>query len=70
MDHASARHAQTAAVVELGKQLLFAAKDGEVDLVRDLMSKGAPFTTDWVSKSNAKTQLEFLKSFCFIIVLS
>lgn len=36
-------------LVDLGKRLLEAAKRGETDTVRALMSNGAPFTTDWVS---------------------
>ncbi|XP_034247385.1 GA-binding protein subunit beta-1 isoform X2 [Thrips palmi] len=47
----ASRPGLTVAVVELGKQLLVAAKDGQVDVVRDLMSKGAPFTTDWLGVS-------------------
>jgi hypothetical protein len=39
----------TLSLVELGKKLLLSAKDGDTDQVRLLMSKGAPFTTDWVS---------------------
>ena len=35
-------------LVDLGKRLLEAAKRGETDAVRALMSNGAPFTTDWV----------------------
>ena len=35
-------------LVDLGKRLLDAAKRGETDTVRALMSNGAPFTTDWV----------------------
>lgn len=35
-------------IVELGKQLLFSSKYGDTDTVRDLMCRGAPFTTDWV----------------------
>lgn len=38
-------------VVELGKKLLLAAKIGDTDQVRELMSKGAPFTTDWLGTS-------------------
>ncbi|KAJ1527651.1 hypothetical protein ONE63_007613 [Megalurothrips usitatus] len=51
VDVTASRSAQTVAVVELGKQLLLAAKDGQVDMVRDLMSRGAPFTTDWLGVS-------------------
>ena len=36
-------------LVDLGKRLLEAAKQGQTDTVRGLMSNGAPFTTDWVS---------------------
>ena len=35
-------------LVDLGKRLLDAAKRGETEEVRTLMSNGAPFTTDWV----------------------
>ena len=35
-------------LVDLGKRLLEAAKRGDTDEVRQLMSNGAPFTTDWV----------------------
>ena len=38
-------------LVDLGKRLLEAAKRGETDAVRALMSNGAPFTTDWVSNT-------------------
>lgn len=33
---------------ELGKQLLKAAGEGNLDEVKSLMSKGAPFSADWV----------------------
>lgn len=33
---------------ELGKKLLQAAQDGEVEEIRRLLAKGAPFTADWV----------------------
>ena len=36
-------------LVDLGKRLLDAAKRGDTDDVRTLMSNGAPFTTDWVN---------------------
>lgn len=51
VDVTASRNVQTLAVVELGKQLLLAAKDGKVDVVRELMGKGAPFTTDWLGVS-------------------
>ncbi|PSN36116.1 hypothetical protein C0J52_17201 [Blattella germanica] len=38
-------------LVELGKKLLLSAKDGDTEQVRLLMSKGAPFTTDWLGTS-------------------
>ncbi|KAH9493028.1 GA-binding protein subunit beta-2 [Bulinus truncatus] len=38
-------------LVDLGKRLLEAAKRGETDAVRALMSNGAPFTTDWLGTS-------------------
>lgn len=34
---------------ELGKQLLKAAAAGNADELKTLLSKGAPFTADWVS---------------------
>lgn len=37
--------------VELGKQLLEAAKNGSLEEVRTLMFNGAPFTTDWLGTS-------------------
>ncbi len=38
-------------LVELGKRLLAAARDGDTDDVRSLINKGAPFTTDWLGTS-------------------
>ncbi|KAL8584055.1 hypothetical protein ACOMHN_022395 [Nucella lapillus] len=38
-------------LVDLGKRLLEAAKRGDTDSVRGLMSNGAPFTTDWLGTS-------------------
>ena len=38
-------------LVELGKKLLACAKDGDTEGVRLLMSRGAPFTTDWLGTS-------------------
>nr|XP_023012760.1 GA-binding protein subunit beta-1-like [Leptinotarsa decemlineata]XP_023012761.1 GA-binding protein subunit beta-1-like [Leptinotarsa decemlineata] len=38
-------------VNELGKQLLKAALDGDVDQVKNLLTKGAPFTADWLGTS-------------------
>ncbi|CAH1114418.1 unnamed protein product [Psylliodes chrysocephalus] len=38
-------------VNELGKQLLKAAADGTIDKVKQLLTKGAPFTADWLGTS-------------------
>uniref|UniRef100_A0A6G1R520 GA binding protein transcription factor beta subunit 2 n=1 Tax=Hypotaenidia okinawae TaxID=2861861 RepID=A0A6G1R520_9GRUI len=38
-------------LVDLGKRLLEAARNGEDDEVRKLMARGAPFTTDWLGTS-------------------
>ncbi|XP_068987319.1 GA-binding protein subunit beta-1 isoform X2 [Bombus flavifrons] len=46
-----ARSQDALSIVELGKQLLFSAKYGDTDSVRDLMCRGAPFTTDWLGTS-------------------
>ena len=48
---ATVRNVPSMSLVELGKKLLLSAKDGDTERVRLLMSKGAPFTTDWVSFS-------------------
>ena len=45
-------------LVDLGKRLLQASKDGSTDEVRVLMSNGAPFTTDWVAKTLARLFME------------
>ncbi len=39
---------QAISLVDLGKRLLDASKNGDVDEVRNLIGGGAPFTTDWV----------------------
>ena len=39
---------QAFSLVDLGKRLLDAAKNGDVEEVKNLMNNGAPFTTDWV----------------------
>ncbi|XP_066585043.1 GA-binding protein subunit beta-1 [Prorops nasuta] len=46
-----ARSQDALSIVELGKQLLLSAKNGDTDTVRDLMCRGAPFTTDWLGTS-------------------
>ena len=38
-------------LVELGRKLLTCAKEGDTEGVRVLMSRGAPFTTDWLGTS-------------------
>lgn len=35
-------------ITDLGKALLQAAKTGNTEKVHELMSRGAPFTADWV----------------------
>lgn len=42
-------------VMDLGKMLLHCAREGETAQVRDLMSRGAPFTTDWVRRTLRET---------------
>ncbi|XP_018570865.1 GA-binding protein subunit beta-1 [Anoplophora glabripennis] len=41
----------TISINELGKQLLKAAADGDVDEIKALFTKGAPFTADWLGTS-------------------
>lgn len=43
---------QAMSLVDLGKKLLDASRNGDVDEVRNLINGGAPFTTDWVSDSS------------------
>lgn len=38
-------------LVDLGKQLLEACKNGDTEEVRKLMQSGAPFSTDWLGAS-------------------
>ena len=40
-----------ASLVELGKKLLGAARDGDTAEVSRLLAKGAPMTTDWLGTS-------------------
>ncbi|KAL7060591.1 hypothetical protein AAHC03_09151 [Spirometra sp. Aus1] len=42
---------QAFSLVDLGKRLLDAAKNGDVDEVSNLINGGAPFTTDWLGIS-------------------
>lgn len=37
--------------VELGKRLLLHSRDGDTDEIKSLISRGAPFTTDWLGTS-------------------
>ena len=39
----------TVSIMDLGKMLLVSAAEGDTTKVHELMSRGAPFTTDWVS---------------------
>ncbi|GAB0096918.1 GA-binding protein subunit beta-1 [Sergentomyia squamirostris] len=38
-------------VMDLGKMLLISAREGNTSQVRELMTKGAPFSTDWLGTS-------------------
>lgn len=42
---------QQVSIMDLGKQLLEAAGNGQSNKVHELMCRGAPFTTDWVNNS-------------------
>lgn len=42
----------TVSIMDLGKQLLESAREGQTARVHDLMCRGAPFTTDWVDIAN------------------
>ncbi|XP_044742636.1 GA-binding protein subunit beta-1-like [Chrysoperla carnea] len=44
--------AHTIPVMELGKRLLQCSRDGNTEAVRELMGKGAPFSTDWLGTSS------------------
>lgn len=45
---------QTVSIVELGRRLRKCARLGNTEQVHELMTKGAPFTTDWVYLKNNK----------------
>lgn len=51
---------QQVSIMDLGKQLLEAASNGQSNKVHELMCRGAPFTTDWVN-------IYFLR-FCSILL--
>lgn len=53
---------------ELGKKLLQAAQDGEVEEIRRLLAKGAPFTADWVIILITLTKKTIFHIFLFILV--
>lgn len=59
-------------LVDLGKRLLEAAKNGDVDQVVNLMNNGAPFTSDWVSLCifNDFSRSFFLKGTVTLVVKS
>ncbi|XP_026856992.2 GA-binding protein subunit beta-2b isoform X2 [Electrophorus electricus] len=46
-------------LVDLGKHLLEAARKGQDDEVRSLMTNGAPFTTDWLGTSPLHLAAQF-----------
>lgn len=46
-------------LVDLGKRLLESAKLGETEEVRQLMTNGAPFTTDWLGTSPLHLAAQF-----------
>lgn len=46
-----ANKARTVSIMDLGKMLLHCAKEGETQKVHELMSRGAPFTTDWLGRT-------------------
>ncbi|XP_062865315.1 GA-binding protein subunit beta-2a [Trichomycterus rosablanca] len=46
-------------LVDLGKRLLEAARNGEDEEVRKLMANGAPFTTDWLGASPLHLAAQF-----------
>lgn len=51
MVNVSAAAALSQNLVDLGKQLLDACKNGDEEEVKSLMNSGAPFTTDWLGAS-------------------
>lgn len=46
-------------ITDLGKSLLQAAKTGNTEKVHELMSRGAPFTADWVGQSFSSVDFFF-----------
>lgn len=55
---------QSINIPDLGKSLLNASRNGDVEEVRSLLNNGAPFATDWVlAFSSHKTFLSTLQRF-------
>lgn len=48
-EEVNAANGPNVGILELGKRLLLAAKEGNTETVRNLMKGGAPFATDWVN---------------------
>lgn len=46
-------------VMDLGKMLLHCSREGETSKVRELLGRGAPFTTDWVRLNISKFRIFF-----------
>jgi len=63
-DVSHSRPQDASTMVELGKQLLHSAKNGDTEAVRELMCRGAPFTTDWVCALLFKKYLHFVDFIC------
>jgi len=51
MQHTLNSAALSQNLVDLGRQLLDACRDGKVEEAKSLMTNGAPFTTDWLGAS-------------------
>ena len=63
LEEYSNRQSHSVPLVELGKQLRLSAQQGDVNNVRLLMGKGAPFTTDWVTYDS---ELQFVRDLTVI----
>lgn len=59
--------ASTVSIMDLGKMLLLCAKEGDTTKVHELMSRGAPFTTDWVCSTFLNFKLKCLIFICLHI---
>ncbi|XP_030758903.1 GA-binding protein subunit beta-1-like isoform X2 [Sitophilus oryzae] len=51
VDHSSLVSSSLTSINELGKQLLKAAADGDAREIKRLLTKGSPFTSDWLGTS-------------------